>query len=83
MRRTPIDAADRHADIRVSTLEPWRGRAFATAAASVVARLAQDAGRVPVWSAKQDDYPSLRIADKLGFEEVSRRTVIDKDPPRN
>lgn len=74
---------ERHADIRVSTLEPWRGRAFATAAASVVARLVQDAGRVPVWNAKHDDYSSLRIADKLGFEEVSRRTLIDRDLQRN
>jgi GNAT superfamily N-acetyltransferase len=74
---------DRHADIRVSTLEPWRGRAFATAAASMVAGRAQDSGRVPVWNAKLDDYPSLRIADKLGFEEVSRRTLIDRSPAGN
>ena len=71
---------DRHADIRVSTLEPWRGRAFATATASVVASRAQDAGRIPVWNAEHDDYISLRIADKLGFEEASRRTLIIREP---
>ena len=32
---------DRHADIGVSTLEPFRGRGFATAAASIVARRVQ------------------------------------------
>ena len=71
---------DRHANIRVSTQEPWRGRAFATAAASVVAKRTQDVGRIPVWNAEHDDYTSLRIAYKLGFEEASRRTLINREP---
>jgi predicted GNAT family acetyltransferase len=71
---------DRHADIGVMTLEPWRGRAFATAAASLVAAEAQRAGLVPVWTTKDDDFASIRIAEKLGFAEVSRRVVVSVAP---
>lgn len=67
---------DRHADIGVMTLDPWRGRAFATAAASLVAAEAQRAGLVPVWTTMDDDFASIRIAEKLGFAEVSRRVVV-------
>ena len=71
---------DRHANLQVSTLEPWRGRAFATAAACIVAERIQDSGKIPVWSAKHDNYASLRVAYKLGFEEASRRTLINLQP---
>ena len=58
------------------TLESWRGRAFATSAASLVAAEAQRAGLVPVWTTMDDDFASIRIAEKLGFTEVSRRVVV-------
>ncbi|MGD8238691.1 MAG: GNAT family N-acetyltransferase [Armatimonadota bacterium] len=67
---------ERHVDIGVSTLEPWRKRGFATAAASVVARRVQEGGRTPVWSTGEDNYASLRVAEKLGFVEVGRRTYL-------
>ncbi len=67
---------ERHADIGVSTLEQWRGRGFATAAASIVARAIQEGGRTPVWSAGEGNAPSLRVAAKVGFEEVSRRVYV-------
>jgi GNAT superfamily N-acetyltransferase len=66
----------RHADIGVHTLEGWRGRGFATAAASIVAGCIQEAGQVPVWSTGEDNWASLRVAQKLGFTEVSRRTYV-------
>lgn len=69
---------DRYADIGVETHEAWRGRGFATAAASIVARRAQEQGRIPVWSCGKDNMASLRIAEKLGFEEVSRLTYVIK-----
>jgi hypothetical protein len=65
-----------HADIGVSTLEPWRGRGFATAAASIVARVIRDSGRTPVWSAGEGNAASLRVSGKVGFEEVSRRVYV-------
>ena len=69
---------DRYADIGVDTHEAWRGRGFATAAASIVARRVQEQGRIPVWSCGEDNVASLRVARKLGFEEVSRLTYLIK-----
>lgn len=66
----------RHAEIGAVTLPPWRNRGFATAAASLVARWAQENGRTPVWSTAEDNYASLRVAEKLGFQEVSRRAYL-------
>ena len=66
----------RYADIGVAVDEEWRGRGFATAAASIVARRVQATGRIPVWSAGEDNMASLRVARRLGFEEVSRLTYV-------
>lgn len=70
---------DRYADISVHTKEEWRCRGFVTAAASIVAKRVQEAGQIPIWSAGEDNFASLRVAKKLGFNEVSRRTYVIKD----
>jgi GNAT superfamily N-acetyltransferase len=67
---------ERHVDIGVCTLEPWRNRGFATAAASSVARRTQEAGQTPTWSTGEDNAASVRVAEKLGFREVSRRVYL-------
>ena len=67
---------DLHADIGVSTLEQWREKGFATAAASLVAQEIQAKGKVPAWSCGEDNVASLRVAQKLGFTEVGRRTYV-------
>ena len=67
---------DLHADIGVSTVEQWREKGFATAAASLVAREVQAKGKVPAWSCGEDNIASLRVAQKLGFTEVGRRTYV-------
>ena len=41
---------------------------------------AQRAGLVPVWTTMDDDFASIRIAEKLGFTEVSRRVVVSVAP---
>lgn len=69
---------DRYADIGVGTDERWRNRGFATAAASIVARRVQESGRIPVWSCGEDNMASLRVAQKLGFSEVSRLVYVIK-----
>jgi hypothetical protein len=66
----------RHADLSVVTAGPWRGRGLATACAALVAEEIRRAGRVPVWSAGEQNAASLRVARKLGFEEVGRRVYI-------
>ena len=67
---------DLHADIGISTVETWRKNGFATAAASLVAQAIQAKGKVPVWSCGETNIASLRVAQKLGFTEVSRRTYV-------
>ena len=67
---------DLHADIGVSTLEAWRKKGFSTAAASLVAQEIQARGKVPAWSCGEDNHASLRVAQKLGFTEVGRRTYV-------
>ena len=64
-------------DIGVVTNAAWRGKGFASASASIVARRIQELGRTPVWSAGEDNVASLRVATKLGFVEVSRRVYLN------
>ena len=70
----------RYGDIGVATDEPWRGKGFASSAASIVARRIQERGRTPVWSAGEGNAASLRVAAKLGFTEVSRRVYLNLRP---
>jgi RimJ/RimL family protein N-acetyltransferase len=76
--------SDRHADIGVVTLEPWRGRGFSTAAAALVCAAVQADGPTPVWSTGEDNVASRRVAAKLGFGEVSRRVYVipEREDPR-
>lgn len=67
---------DLHGEIGVGTLEPWRKRGLCSAAASIVSNRLQKEGRVPVWSTGEDNFASLRVVAKLGFQEVSRRTYV-------
>jgi GNAT superfamily N-acetyltransferase len=72
-----------HADLGVATLESWRGHGLATAAASLVCALLQRRGITPTWSAGEHNDASLRVARKLGFTEVGRRTYVIPDPTRS
>lgn len=67
---------DRYADIGAFTMEEWRRHGFATASASIVAKCVQEAGLIPVWSTGEGNVASLRVAQKLGFTKVSRRTYV-------
>ncbi|MCE2402198.1 GNAT family N-acetyltransferase [Candidatus Poribacteria bacterium] len=67
---------DLHGGISIFTLEEWRGKGYATSAASLVAQQIQAIGKVPVWSCGAENVASLRTAQKLGFVEISRRTDI-------
>jgi hypothetical protein len=68
--------SDRYADVGAYTGQGFRGRGYATAAASLVAKSVQEGGRIPTWGAGQHNAASLRVADKLGFVEVSRRRYV-------
>jgi RimJ/RimL family protein N-acetyltransferase len=68
--------SERYADIGVYTAEGLRGRGYATAAASLVAKSVQESGRIPTWGAGEHNAASLRVAEKLGFVELSRRRYV-------
>lgn len=65
-----------HADIGVVTHPEWRGQGLATSVAALVANAIRRDHRIPVWSCGGSNIASLRIAKRLGFEEVSRRTYL-------
>jgi RimJ/RimL family protein N-acetyltransferase len=75
--------SERYADLSVVTAGPWRGRGLATSCAGLAAAAVQRSGRVPIWSTGEDNVASLRVARKLGFEEVGRRTYINLDGEDN
>lgn len=70
-------ARDAHyADVGIVTRADWRGHGLATAAAALVCADIQAAGQTPVWGTSWDNFASQRVADKLGFREVSRRVFV-------
>jgi predicted GNAT family acetyltransferase len=74
--------SDHHADIGVDTLEPWRLRGYSTAATALVAARVQALGKTPVWSCGAHNLASRRVAEKVGFVEVSRRKYVIRDAGR-
>jgi GNAT superfamily N-acetyltransferase len=68
--------SDRYGEIGVHTLSEWRKNGYATAATATVARYIQSLGLIPVWSCGESNQASLRVAQKLGFTEVSRRVYL-------
>lgn len=67
---------ERYADIGVFTHQDFRNRGYSTSAAALVTAAIQKSGRMPVWSCGEDNLQSLRVAAKVGFTEVSRRTYV-------
>lgn len=67
---------DTYAEIGVYTRQDHRGRGYATAAASLVAQAIQENGSIPMWATGSHNVASNRVAQKLGFVEVSRRTYV-------
>lgn len=65
-----------YVDLGVTTHEQFRAGGMATAAAAIVAAEVKKRGRVPVWSTGADNLPSMRVAQKLGFRETSRRLYL-------
>lgn len=67
---------DRYAELGVFTLDLFRRRGLSTAAAFLVAERVLAEGQTPVWSAGEGNRASLRVAQKLGFVETSRRIYL-------
>jgi GNAT superfamily N-acetyltransferase len=69
-------ASDLHTDIGVVTREDARSQGLATMTGAAVVAAIQVGGRTPVWSTGSTNLPSLKVAARLGFREVSRRTYL-------
>lgn len=72
---------DEYAEFGVATLTRYRRLSIAAATASLVCRGVQAIGRVPVWDCAEDNEPSRRLAEKLGFVPIGRR--VDLIPIRD
>lgn len=64
----PFYVGERYEDIGVVTEPGFRGRGLSVACAGALARDIRARGRTPSWSTSPDNTPSLRVAEKLGFE---------------
>jgi GNAT superfamily N-acetyltransferase len=65
-------------DVSIDTLERWRNRGCARAAAAALVETMRAGGRRAVWGALASNTPSLRLAARLGFTPVSRIFVLSR-----
>lgn len=66
----------RYTDIIVYTIPARRARGWATAATALVVAAVQANGRIPVLRTGAENIAARRIAARLGFREVGRRTHL-------
>lgn len=59
-------------ELGIETAPQWRRRGLAAAAAAAMIRVTLDAGLEPVWSCREDNVGSYRLACALGFVPTSR-----------
>ncbi|WP_052668935.1 GNAT family N-acetyltransferase [Nitriliruptor alkaliphilus] len=69
-------SGERYADVGVAVDPAYRRQRIATAAAAQTCRQLVTEVLVPVWGAGSHNTASLRIAARLGFQEVSRLTYL-------
>lgn len=67
---------DDYADIGVATLEAYRRRGIAAAAASLVCQAVLAVSRVPVWDCATYNVTSSHLAEKLGFRSIDGRVDL-------
>jgi len=65
-----------YADIGTFVIENYRNRGFSTASASIVAKRVQESSQTPIWSTGENNFASQKVAQKIGFTEVARRTYV-------
>ena len=68
--------SNKYADVGVYTDPAFRQRGFALAATAIVVNQVLAGGRTPVWSTGASNTASLRMAERLGFLESSRRKYV-------
>ncbi len=68
-------AGERYEEIGVVTEPDFRGLGLSPACAAALCAEVRDRGCVPIWTTSPDNYASLRVAKKLGFE-VARTSSL-------
>jgi predicted GNAT family acetyltransferase len=63
-------------DVSVDTIAGYRQLGLATMVAQALIQDEAGEGRSPVWGALLDDHASMRLAQRLGFEQVDRIWVV-------
>ena len=67
-------------DVSIETLDKYRGKGLAGAAARALIRHMRGAGRAPVWGALESNAASRALAARLGFREAARIAVFTARP---
>jgi len=67
--------SDRVCGIGIEVLEKHQGKGLATVMASSFVEYCLHKGITPHWDSFDDNVPSLRVAEKIGFERVSEYSV--------
>ena len=70
---------DRHWDVSIDTLEGYRRRGLATAAATCLIHHMAARGKTAVWGSVESNTASTELARKLGLAEVDRLLVLYPD----
>jgi GNAT superfamily N-acetyltransferase len=66
-------------DVSIDTLEGHRGRGLARACCEFLIVHMSRHGKEPVWGAREDNAPSLRLAARLGFAPVDELVVFERE----
>jgi hypothetical protein len=69
-------SSEEYAALTGHTLEPWRNQGLGSAGGFLVAEELRSRGFTPVWSGREDAVSSRRVAERLGFREVGRTTLV-------
>jgi len=64
-------------DISIDTLAEYRNRGYAALCVSFLIEYFRRRGLAPVWGALESNFPSMRLAAKLGFTPVEQLVVFE------
>lgn len=62
--------------IGIETVEPYQGKGIASAAASGFLRHCRENGKIPHWDCWKNNIPSVKTAEKVGFEKLADYEII-------
>ena len=70
-----VFASGMHFELGLATAPDYRGRGYATLTAAACAEHCVEHGLTPHWHCWEDNAPSIRVAEKVGFERPERYAV--------